>query len=161
MVFCEEGGWGSDVVTLRDARVVVNGMEIPARQGGVSASLPSGPTGSWEISIRLTSDAPNLVPLVGTTVELHVRCRDGVLSPKNPEWTPTNAFLRLVGDVAVFCGVEVEYRELLIKYIYHVMDREGVSFLDDANQSRRRFSEAEWAELQRLDDVANERLAAE
>lgn len=45
---------------------------------------------------------------------------------------------------------QVDYHALLMKYIQHVVDCEGISFLEEWQRSKY-FSDEEWAELQRLD----------
>lgn len=52
-----------------------------------------------------------------------------------------------------------DYRELLIKYIRHVMECEGVSFLHrhEGEPTPEVFTEEEWIELGRLDEEAEKR----
>jgi len=45
--------------------------------------------------------------------------------------------------------VDFDYRQLLMKYIYHIGSAEGVTFL---NYRVSLFTEEEWQELQRLDE---------
>lgn len=51
---------------------------------------------------------------------------------------------------------EVDYRALLLKYIEHVGDCEGTTFLShfSRDDSEVIFSNEEWLELERLDDEA-------
>lgn len=51
----------------------------------------------------------------------------------------------------------VDYRELLIKYIYTVGEAEGVSFIDHAPEVPTLFTPEEWLALQECDDVSRER----
>lgn len=45
------------------------------------------------------------------------------------------------------------YKELLMKYINHVADNEGVTFIKDCVKGDN-FNEEEWAELVKLDEEA-------
>jgi hypothetical protein len=45
----------------------------------------------------------------------------------------------------------MDYKELLIKYINHVGNNEGTTFLDFQDDA---FTDAEWAELTALDEQA-------
>jgi len=44
----------------------------------------------------------------------------------------------------------MDYRALLKKYIGHVEQEEGTTFLQDHRYTRTRFTPSEWAELQVL-----------
>lgn len=47
----------------------------------------------------------------------------------------------------------MDYRILLKKYIEHVCDHEGTSYITDIHKARLGvFTDAEWAELERLRD---------
>lgn len=47
---------------------------------------------------------------------------------------------------------QLDYRALLKKYMNHVIDREGVSFLyHGLPNAHKKFTVEEWAELERLD----------
>jgi len=48
----------------------------------------------------------------------------------------------------------IDYKALLLKYINHVAENEGVTFIKDTWRNEDMFSEAEWAELVKLDDEA-------
>lgn len=49
----------------------------------------------------------------------------------------------------------MDYKKLLMKYIDHVYNSEGVTFLADSKRNAWpdsvKFTDEEWAELQRLD----------
>lgn len=47
----------------------------------------------------------------------------------------------------------IDYKELLMKYINHVADNEGVTFIKDCFKGDC-FTEEEWAELTKLDEEA-------
>jgi hypothetical protein len=47
-------------------------------------------------------------------------------------------------------STQINYKDLLIKYINHVADNEGVTFIKDTWKSDD-FNESEWAELVKLD----------
>jgi hypothetical protein len=44
-----------------------------------------------------------------------------------------------------------DYRTLLLKYIDHVGNCEGVTFLGDRDRNKSLFTEEEWTLLQQLD----------
>ena len=48
----------------------------------------------------------------------------------------------------------IDYKALLLKYINHVAENEGVTFIKDTWRNKDIFSEAEWAELVKLDEEA-------
>ena len=48
----------------------------------------------------------------------------------------------------------IDYKALLLKYINHVAENEGVTFIKDTWRNEDMFSEAEWDELVKLDDEA-------
>lgn len=48
----------------------------------------------------------------------------------------------------------IDYKSLLLKYINHVAENEGVTFIKDTWRNEDMFSEAEWDELVKLDDEA-------
>lgn len=48
----------------------------------------------------------------------------------------------------------IDYKALLLKYINHVAENEGVTFIKDTWRNEDIFSEAEWAELVKLDEEA-------
>lgn len=51
----------------------------------------------------------------------------------------------------------IDHRELLVKYIYHVGDCEGVSFIGGSRHWENTiFTEAEWNELIKLDRESEE-----
>jgi hypothetical protein len=55
-----------------------------------------------------------------------------------------------------------DYRDLLRRYIGHVMAHEMIIFLNDHDRPKEGyFTDAEWAELKRLAHEATERLASE
>lgn len=45
----------------------------------------------------------------------------------------------------------IDHRELLRKYMDHVAECEGVTFVEDGRKRSEQFSEEEWAELQEID----------
>ena len=48
----------------------------------------------------------------------------------------------------------IDYRDLLIKYINHVGEQEGISFLSQRYHfGTTFFSKEEWAEMQILDEI--------
>lgn len=50
-------------------------------------------------------------------------------------------------------STQINYKDLLIKYINHVAENEGVTFIKDTWKSED-FTESEWAELVKLDGEA-------
>ena len=54
----------------------------------------------------------------------------------------------------------MDYKALLIKYINHVADNEGVTFIKDTWKSDD-FTAEEWAELVSLDEQAWEKINGE
>lgn len=55
----------------------------------------------------------------------------------------------------------IDYKALLLKYINHVAENEGVTFIKDTWRNEDMFSKAEWDELVKLDDEAWEQLNGE
>lgn len=55
----------------------------------------------------------------------------------------------------------IDYKALLLKYINHVAENEGVTFIKDTWRNEDMFSEPEWDELVKLDDEAWEQLNGE
>jgi len=51
-----------------------------------------------------------------------------------------------------------DYKSLLMKYINHVADNEGVTFIKDTWRNEYVFSEDEWNELVKLDEEAQQQL---
>lgn len=54
----------------------------------------------------------------------------------------------------------MNYKELLLKYINHVADNEGVTFIKDCFKGDG-FTDDEWAELVKLDEQAWRQLNGE
>ena len=54
----------------------------------------------------------------------------------------------------------MDYKELLIKYINHVADNEGVTFIKDTFKGDS-FTEEEWVELVTLDEQAWKQINGE
>lgn len=48
----------------------------------------------------------------------------------------------------------MNYKDLLLKYINHVAEEEGVTFIKETWRNEDLFTEAEWAELVKLDEEA-------
>ena len=48
----------------------------------------------------------------------------------------------------------IDYKLLLLKYINHVAENEGVTFIKDTWRNEDMFSETEWDELVKLDHEA-------
>lgn len=48
----------------------------------------------------------------------------------------------------------IDYKSLLLKYINHVAENEGVTFIKNTWRNKDMFSEAEWGELVKLDEEA-------
>ncbi len=55
----------------------------------------------------------------------------------------------------------IDYKALLLKYINHVAENEGVTFIKDTWRNEDMFSKAEWDELVKLDDEAWAQLNGE
>ena len=55
----------------------------------------------------------------------------------------------------------IDYKALLLKYINHVAENEGVTFIKDTWRNEDIFSESEWDELVKLDDEAWAQLNGE
>jgi hypothetical protein len=56
--------------------------------------------------------------------------------------------------------MRMDYKELLIKYINHVADNEGVTFIKDTWKGDG-FTEEQWAELVTLDEQAWKQINGE
>ena len=54
-----------------------------------------------------------------------------------------------------------DYKDLLLKYINHVAENEGVTFIKDTWRNENMFSEEEWAELVKLDEEAWQKINGE
>jgi hypothetical protein len=54
----------------------------------------------------------------------------------------------------LIAGGGTDYRDLLMKYIAHVAEQEGATFLNDPRRPSGLFSDDEWSELHRLDDAS-------
>jgi len=50
----------------------------------------------------------------------------------------------------------MDYKDLLVKYIQHVGDMEGVTFLDGDHLRPDYISHGEWEELKRLDKLSQQ-----
>ena len=53
------------------------------------------------------------------------------------------------------------YKDLLLKYINHVAENEGVTFIKDTWRNEDFFTEAEWDELVKLDEEAWQQIHGE
>lgn len=52
----------------------------------------------------------------------------------------------------------IDYRKLLIKYIHHVCQEEGTSFIDFKPDY---ISEEEWKELEKIDEMNYEQMKSQ
>lgn len=55
----------------------------------------------------------------------------------------------------------IDYKALLLKYINHVAENEGVTFIKDTYRNEDVFSGDEWNELVKLDEEAWQQLNGE
>lgn len=55
----------------------------------------------------------------------------------------------------------MNYKDLLLKYINHVAENEGVTFIKEHCRNDDLFTEAEWGELVKLDEEAWRQLNGE
>ena len=55
----------------------------------------------------------------------------------------------------------INHKDLLLKYINHVAENEGVTFIKDTWRNEYLFTETEWDELVKLDEKAWQQLNGE